>query len=217
MPRTLHHPLLAAAGGFGLLVGLLGGCTSAIRGDLPLMLGAQPNPSSSASPAATASVGVARDVLPFKVGDHFEYALRYLSALPAGTLKLDVASDTVASDGEHLGLNITDPLGKSKLYPLDVMGGMFLFDSKPYLPTSIHSGEFLGAGDGLVSVEGRESVDVPAGHFPYCYQVLYTNSRSEAIRLWLSPHYGLVKGVFNLQLYAQGEIDLTSGPATGST
>lgn len=213
MPRTLHPPLLAAAGGLGLLAGLLGGCTSAIRGDLPLMLGTQPSPGAE---AATASTPVSREVLPFKVGDHFEYAVRYLSALPVGTLKLDVTADTVAGDGEHLGLNITDPLGKSNLYRLDVMGGMFLFDSKPYLPTSMHSGEFLGAGDGLVSVEGRESVDVPAGHFPYCYQVLYTNSRSEATRLWLSPHYGLVKGVFNLQLYSQGEIDLTKGPATGS-
>ncbi|HEY9855687.1 MAG TPA: hypothetical protein V6D05_08125, partial [Stenomitos sp.] len=194
------------------LAALLAGCPQARMADMPalqnvdsskLAVALQPTPNASASPSPKPSVIPPREIMPFQTGDRFEYALRYylggFLGVPVGTLAIEIDRVEVADGVETIDLRLLPPFSAPEAHRVVLKDGMFHYDDKPFVPTHMRPGDSWPAQDGIASVVGRETVDVPAGQFPYCYRVYFLDPHTgEQLTLWFAPGVGLAKGDFNL-------------------
>lgn len=208
------------------LTALLAGCPQGPVGDLPAILSqvdgskltvATPTPGPGATPSPKPSVAPPREILPFRAGDRFEYALRYylggILGVPVGTLAIVIDRVEVVDGIETVDLRLIPPFSAAEPHRVVLHDGMFHYDDKPFVPTQMQPGKSWPAQDGFATVVRRETVDVPAGRFPFCYQVYYQNPQNgEQLTLWFAPGVGFSKGDFNLRSAGRGTIELTKRP-----
>lgn len=202
---------------FGLLGLFMLGCTqpftatSGLEGlqNLPL-----PSPKPTVTPVPTPTPPP-REILPFRTGDHFSFDVRYMLngflGLPVGVLALDVQTVAYVDGVETIDMTLT-AAGKTEAHRIVLKEGMFHYDDKPFIPDHMRPGDFWPAQDGLAQVAERESVEVPADFYPYCYPVVFTNPQNERLLLWFAPGVGLVKGNFKLNAFGEGRIELKYKP-----
>lgn len=219
MRRALAYALPLAA--------LLVGCPQAPIGDLPTILQqvdssklsvATPTPGTSATPSPKPSAVLPREIMPFRAGDRFEYAVRYylggMLGVPVGTLAIVIDRVEVVDGVETVDLRLIPPFSAAEPHRVVLRSDMFHYDGKPFVPTRMKPGQAWPAQDGVATVVKTETISVPAGHFPYCYRVYYQNRQNgENLTLWFAPGVGFAKGEFQLKAVRDpGVIELSKRP-----